>query len=341
MANLQSPANHGRLALVIGATGGLGGEVARALLAHGWRVRALHRHPEQAAASRAGLGPVEWRAGDAMREDDVVEAARGASLIFHGANPPAYRNWRGLALPMLANAIAAARQSGARLVFPGNIYNFGPDAWPVVRETSPQQPRTRKGAVRVEMERMLAEAAGSGRVRVLVLRAGDFFGAPAPASWFQTVMVRPGRPLRSVTYPGRREAGHAWAYLPDLAETVARLADIEADLPACETLHFAGHWLARGVAMAEAIRRAAGDDRLPIRRFPWPALYAAAPFVRLFREVLEMRYLWRVPLRLDNAKLVALIGPEPHTPLDQAVRQSLVGLGCLPAAIGAPALLPA
>ena len=120
-------ASHNRLALVIGPTGGLGGEVARTLLAHGWRVRALHRHPEQ-AASRAGLGPVEWVAGDAMREGDVKQAARGASLIFHGATPPASRPWSGVALPMLGNAIAAARRRGARLVFPGNIYHFGPDA---------------------------------------------------------------------------------------------------------------------------------------------------------------------------------------------------------------------
>ena len=39
---------------------------------------------------------------------------------------------------MLRNAIAAARLSGARLIFPGNVYNYGADAWPVVGETSPQ-----------------------------------------------------------------------------------------------------------------------------------------------------------------------------------------------------------
>ena len=73
------------------------------------------------------------------------------------------------------------------------------------------------------------------------------------------------------------------------------------------------------------------SPRLPIRRFPWPVVYLASPFVALFRELLEMRYLWRVPLRLDNAKLISLLGGEPHTPLDQAVRDSLAVLGCLPA----------
>jgi hypothetical protein len=32
---------------------------------------------------------------------------------------------------------------------------------------------------------------------------------------------------------------------------------------------------------------------------------------------------------LDNAKLVAALGAEPHTPVDQAVAATLAGLGCL------------
>jgi hypothetical protein len=66
-------------------------------------------------------------------------------------------------------------------------------------------------------------------------------------------------------------------------------------------------------------------------------LRAASPFVPLFREMWEMRYLWRIPLRLDNAKLIRFLGEEPHTPLDQAVRESLIGLGCLAMRENAPA----
>jgi hypothetical protein len=45
----------------------------------------------------------------------------------------------------------------------------------------------------------------------------------------------------------------------------------------------------------------------------------ASPFVTTFREMLEMRYLWGEPLRMDNSRLVAFLGQEPHTPLDDAV----------------------
>jgi nucleoside-diphosphate-sugar epimerase len=236
---------------------------------------------------------------------------------------------------MLSHAIEAARASGARLILPGNVYNFGPDAGHCVSEMAPQKPSTRKGAVRVEMEQMLRAAADDRQrpVRSLVLRAGDFFGGHAPASWFQTLMVKPGKPLKQVTYPGEPEVGHAWAYLPDLAATMIQLMTLDlADpqrLAPCEVLHFGGHWMVRGMDMAEAVRRVSGVPTLPIKSVPWGLLMMLSPFVRVLREMREMRYLWQVPLQLDNRKLLALLGQEPHTPLDEAVRQSLIELGCL------------
>jgi nucleoside-diphosphate-sugar epimerase len=57
----------------------------------------------------------------------------------------------------------------------------------------------------------------------------------------------------------------------------------------------------------------------------------ASPFVPLFRELKEMRYLWETPVRMTNARLVATLGAEPHTPLEEAVRATLIGLVCLDA----------
>lgn len=317
-----------RTALIIGATGGIGSETARALIAAGWTVRALHRNPAEAARRFAWLGPVDWTKGDAMNQAEVVAAAAGVGLVVHAANPAGYRNWKGLQLPMLESAIAAAKAAGARIVFPGTVYNFGPEALPVVGESAPQQPRTRKGKIRVAMEDRLRQASHEG-VPVLIVRCGDFLGPHAGNNWFSQGMVKPGRPLRSVTYPGKRNVGHAWAYLPDVAETIVRLVEREDDLKSFDVFNFGGHWFDRGMDFAEATRRAAGKPKAPIRHFPWIAVYALSPFVETFREMLEMRYLWKTPLRLDNRKLVAFLGKEPHTPIGEALRDTLKGLGCL------------
>jgi hypothetical protein len=110
---------------------------------------------------------------------------------------------------------------------------------------------------------------------------------------------------------------------------IARLIDRQGELADFDVFHFAGHQLAPG-EMAAAIRRAVGEPRLRVWPFPWPLVVALQPFVRLFREMAEMRYLWTRSISLDGGKLKAFLGAElPATPLDAAVRDTLVGLGCL------------
>ena len=60
----------------------------------------------------------------------------------------------------------------------------------------------------------------------------------------------------------------------------------------------------------------------------WP-IASSAPVVPLCRELSEMRYLWNRPVRLDNRRLLAMLGSEPRTPLDAAVRNTLQGIGCI------------
>lgn len=315
-------------ATVLGMTGGFGNAVATALIGRGWKVRALSRDLAQAARRFPTSAAIEWIEGDALDKGAVATATAGSSVIVHAVNPPNYRNWRGLAVPMLTNAIEAAKAGAQRLVFPGNVYNFDPARSSLISENSPQSPPSRKGAIRVEMEDTLRAAARAG-ARVLIVRAGDYFGPNAPGSWFTNVLVKPGRPIRSITYPGDADVGHAWAYLPDLGETVGRLIEREADLDDFDVFHFAGHYLERGIEMAEAVRRVAGVPKARIRRLPWFAIHAASPLVPLFRELAEMRYLWQAPLALDNRKLIGFLGEEPHTPLDDALLQTLSALGCL------------
>lgn len=317
-------------ALILGITGGAGHAIATALQRRGWTLRALHRDPEHAAATLPGLKDVEWHQGDAMAVGDVRNAARSCHLLVHGVNPPGYRNWGKLAIPMLDNSIAAALACDARLLFPGNIYNYGPDAWPVMDEQAAQHPISRKGKVRVQMEQRLESEADKNGLKTLIIRAGDFFGGHGAGAWMENVMVKPGQPVRTVTYPGAPDTGHLWAYLPDLGETFARLVERESELARFDTFHFGGHYLPRGIEIAEAICRAAGSEAIRIRQLPWPALWLIAPFNRTVRELLEMRYLWFEDIRTDNRKLLDLIGEEPHTPLDEAVRRSLAGMGCLP-----------
>ncbi|HEX3920152.1 MAG TPA: NAD-dependent epimerase/dehydratase family protein [Caulobacteraceae bacterium] len=318
-----------KTALIIGATGSFGAHAVQALIKRGWTVRALARDPAAAAQKLGPRTPIDWVQGDAMDRASVVAAATGAQLVVHAANPPNYRNWKGTVLPMADNAIAAALAAGARLVMPGSVYNFAPDSGPAIGEDAAQRPATRKGALRVELERRLRAASDTQGLKVLVLRSGDFFGPAAPNSALGWLTRRGKSRVTGVFQPGPSDVGHAFAYMPDLAETLARLVEAEDRMAAFEVFHFRGQWLERNDALGAAIRRVVGRADLPVTRFPWIVLHLAAPFNETFRELLEMRYLWDRPIGLSNAKLVAFIGEEPHTPLDAALRATLADMGCL------------
>jgi nucleoside-diphosphate-sugar epimerase len=318
----------GNKVLVLGATGGIGGEVARQLRNAGWEVRALRRGGVQADEHQDGI---HWIRGDAMNSNDVMATAEGCSAIVHAVNPPGYRRWAELVLPMIDNTIAAATAHGATIVLPGTVYNYGPDAFASLREDAPQNPTTRKGAIRVEMERRLQAATLHG-CRAIVVRAGDFFGPKPGNNWFSQGLVKPGQAVAAVNLPGKRGVGHQWSYLPDVARTMVELLQRREALAPFETFHMAGHWDEDGRQMGEAIRRvvARRTGATPkLRPFAWPLLTLASPFVATLREMREMRYLWNEPLHMGNERLTEVLGREPHTPLDAAVEAALEGLGCL------------
>jgi len=312
--------------LILGATGGIGSEIARKLISDEWDIRALRR----SAQKRERHGSITWITGDALNAEQVASATSECSVIVHAVNPPGYRNWEELVLPMLHNTISAAERNGALIVLPGTVYNYGPNAFPLLLEDSPQNPVTKKGAIRVQMEKALLAYTQRGG-KVLILRAGDFFGPDADNSWFSQGWVKPGQLPRVIKNPGKAGTGHQWAYLPDVAETLAALLARRDQLEPFARFHMRGHWDPDGTTMATAIQRVAqlADVKAKVKSFPWWFIFAMAPFNTTLHEMLEMRYLWEQPIYMDNSKLHDFLGFEPHTPLIEAVHTTLMGLGCI------------
>jgi nucleoside-diphosphate-sugar epimerase len=307
--------------IVLGAAGRLGRAAAEAFRDAGWSVASQVR---ASAAPRAAPG-TEIVEVDARDAESLIEAARGADVVLHALGPP-YTQWPKFALAQADAAIAAARAAGAMLMFPGNVYNYGPPIPPLIDETTPMQATTRKGRMRVEIEQRMQAAAQQG-VRTIVLRAGDFYGGAGLGSWFDRVIVKEISG-GTVTYPGALDVTHTWAYVPDLAAAMVRLADARETLGAFETFGFAGHTVT-GRELIAAIARALGRSNLKVARMPWLMLRLLAPVVPIFRELSEVSYLWNQPHRIDGSKLAATIGEVPQTPFEAAVTAALDDLGLI------------
>src|SRR5215469_466807 len=136
---MADPPMTGRI-IVLGGAGRLGREAALAFKAAGWQFASLVRGSSVAGAA-PGTEIVEVDARDA---ESVIAAASGADVVLHALNVP-YADWGRLALPIADTAIAAARESHATLVFPGNLYNYGAGMPARIDETVSMRPTSRKG----------------------------------------------------------------------------------------------------------------------------------------------------------------------------------------------------
>ena len=305
--------------LILGAAGRIGQVMALAFANAGWQVRAQARKALPAALQgHTRVQPVMCNATDVAA---LTAAAQGASVIVNALNP-LYTEWERLAQPLADSALAVARASGALLMLPGNVYNFGREMPALLTAATPEVGNTPKARIRIETERRLAVAANDG-VDSVVIRAGDFFGGPGRGTWFDMGLLTKIGKARLV-YPGPDDVAHAWAYLPDLAQAFVRVAERREQLRGHHRLHFAGHTLT-GQAMREALEHVTGQALRPAG-MPWGLIRLAAPFVPMWRELLVMRYLWQRPHALDDAALRALIGNVPQTPLPQALRSALIAL---------------
>jgi nucleoside-diphosphate-sugar epimerase len=307
--------------LILGAAGRLGFAAADAFRSAGWLVTSLVR-PGTRSRAPDGTEVIE---ADALDPAAVAKAAEGAAVVLHALNPP-ITAWSKLSLPLAYSAVTAAEAAGATLMFPGNVYNYGSPMPELIDETTPMRASAHKGRIRIAIEDRLQEAAEERGLRTIVLRAGDFFGG-GRGSWFDLVITRDITRLRLV-YPGPLDVVHAWAYVPDVAATLVRLAAVRDTLAPFETFGFPGYAVT-GRQFTSAIAKAV-RNRLRVKRMSWWLIRALAPFVPLPHELAELRYLWQEPHRIGGDKLARTIGEIPLTPLDVAAARALQELAVNP-----------
>ena len=303
--------------LVLGAAGRLGFAASEAFRDAGWSVKGLVR-PDAGWRAPKGIDVIETN-----DRAVAVKEARGTDIVLHALNAP-YPGWAQHALPLAYSAIEAAEQSGATLMFPGNVYNYGAGMPAVLDEATDMQPTSNKGKIRNEIELRLREASDRG-VRTIVLRAGDFFGR-GRGSWFDLVLIKE-LAKNKVTYPGPLDVVHEWAYLPDYIDALIRLATIRDTLGQYEAFGFSGHAVT-GQEFVSAIAKASGR-KLKVGHINWWMMRTFGSIWKMGRELTEIGYLWQVPHQIDGTKLKAAIGEVPHTPLASAVTRSLRELGAI------------
>jgi len=299
--------------IILGAKGRFGRAAVNAFLTAGWTVRAFARSWDGDMSNTA----VEKVSGDAFDADTLTKAATGCDVIVNALNPP-YPLWRRDIPRTTAAVIHAARATGATVMIPGNVYNYGANMPHRLNEETPHEPTTLKGCLREEMEQTYARASDNS-VRTIILRAGDFIEREKTGNWFDTYItdkLHAGR----IMYPGPLDLVHAWAYLPDAARAMVGLASHRANFAPFECFNFAGYELT-GQELVNALEHTCGHS-LKVKGMPWPLIRALGLIMPQMREVSEMRYLWSTPHALEGGKLAAALPDFIPTPMNVALAEA-------------------
>lgn len=302
---------------VLGATGALGSNLLAAAHERGHDVVAIARQPERIHAPEG----VARAAADARQVRSIVRAAAGCEVLFHCVNVPLHQFASGHPA-LLANAIDACRQLGARLAFPGNVWIYGPGR-PEERidETRPPCPTSARGRVRAGLERQLRDSG----IDFTLVRLPEFYG-PNVANRLMGEPFRAALAGRRLTWLGPRlDVACEYIFIVDAARAMLAAATTSAreeEHEAAEVFHVPGACATTPRRFLEEIARAVGAYR-PVRALPAALLTLASPFyapARAFRDIL---HLWTDPILLDGAKYRARIGPLPRTPYPEGVRETL------------------
>jgi nucleoside-diphosphate-sugar epimerase len=282
--------------LILGSAGRFGRHADKAFAEAGWQIRRFDRS-----------------------RDDLETAIQGVDVVLNAWNPPGYHLWNEDLKAAHAAVAKAAARVGATVILPGNVYVFGPDAPSPWRPDTPHRATNPLGQFRKHLE---AGYRDSG-ARTIVLRCGDFIDTEKTGNWFENY-ISPGVPKGFIRYPGNPDVPHAWTFLPDAARATVALAEIRETLPGYNDVPFEGYTLS-GREMAQAIARATGRE-IAVKPFQWGMMRLMKPFMPVLAGVFEMRYLWSLPHRLDGARLAELLPGFTPTPVEEALKQSLMHL---------------
>lgn len=299
---------------VVVGKGPVGVATATLLAERDHRVRVISR------TGGTSHGAVEHVALDVTADPGrLIELSKGAAAIFSCAAPPYHlwvRDW-----PPLATALLdAAEQSGAVLVLTNNLYAYGPVDG-AMTEDLPLAATTRKGRVRAKVWQEAVQRHDAGRIRVAEARAADFIGPGVTANGHLAQRVVP-QLLRGRTAGvlGDTDAPHSWTFVPDVARTLARLAEDERAWGKAWHVPTAEPYSTR--TAVERMCRIAGVAPVRVTATPWWLLGLLGLFSPTLRELGEVRYQFDRPFIVDSSAYSSAFGERP-TPVEEALASTV------------------
>ena len=303
--------------LVTGAAGSLGAALVRHL--RGCDLRVLVRDGD-AFRERFPDVDADVREGDLNEVEDIDDAIDDVDTVFHCACMP-YWHWGDL-VGHTRRIITAAEEEEkvVDIVFPGNVLVYGDVGPGTVREDQAHDPGTKKGQIRVNIERQLREANARGECRATIARLPDLYGPDVRSRCMRRIFPA-ALDGTTVSWPGDLDAEREFVHVDDAAAAMVRLA--ESDISWGKAWHVPGPGTITARDFITAAFEEAGNEP-DVREAIGVAITMGDRFTKEAREEKELFYLFLRPPILDGTRWrTTFSAPPPSRPYEEGLRDTV------------------
>jgi nucleoside-diphosphate-sugar epimerase len=264
-----------------------------ALLARGLPVRVVHRSgtfPKQPS--------LEVLAADITDVAQLTQAFTGSAVVYMCAMP-AYHRWEQEFDAMMANVLQACATAGSAMVFADNLYMYQESPNAPLRETTPLQPTTRKGAVRARIAQMVLQAHHDGTVKTAIARASDFFGPGVDNAMLGNRFFPQLIAGKTVQWFGNPDMPHTFTFVPDFGKALVELG--------VDGMGWGETWHVPNSITCTAREAATATARLTKQPVKLKGggrlmLHAVGMFIPAAKEMIEMLPHFETPYMVDDSK---------------------------------------
>ena len=291
--------------LVLGASGGIGSAIVQELIKREVHVKAFARNEDKMRKVLPGQsGKITFISGDVMNLNEILTASHGVDLIIHAVSF-SYENWARKHNFCLQNILEAAKTNRTKFILVDNIYAYGPSHSLPMRETNEKLPHTKKGKIRLRMEKQIE----ASPVPSIIAHLPDVYG-PGALNTLLGITIEDIARNKSARFVGPLHIPREFLYTQDAAKAIIELA--VRDFSYNQKWNIPSPYQITGNEMINIIKNET-HYRKNVRAVSRSMIKLSGLFRPEMKEMTEMMYLTESPVFLSGEKYERHVGELPHT----------------------------
>jgi NAD dependent epimerase/dehydratase family. len=207
---------------ILGANGTIGSVLAKELINYTDKIRLVSRNPRKVNESD------ELFAADLSNPGSVDHAVEGSDVVYLVVGfDYKVKVWEEKWPRLIRATINACLKHNAKLVFFDNVYTYDINAIPHMTEESPNNPPSKKGAVRKQIAGMIMDEVKAGKLMALIARSADFYGPGNDKSFVNEMVYKNFLKGMRANWFVDADKKHSFTYTPDAAKATALLGNTD------------------------------------------------------------------------------------------------------------------